>query len=301
MIDPFICVPVKVLQAKLPPGALSVLLGLLSFRNRENGLCNPDVNTLCDQLGASRRTVFRWLHELTQAGILEIERNIGYSNSYVFHKSVIHTVENSAEKPQNAKGGSAKSGTGGCAKSGTGGCAKSGTKQRAHPYMNQMLFEPEGNRAVPPTVVEVRGAAAAAVGCVENSPERPASPVEAEAPEQLGLPLEPVAQPLAHPVSLPDSAEALARELSSTHPQPGLPRKAIGEVHKALAAGWTPDAIRERHAEWRAYWATVPAGKFIPQLWRWFDSGDFEVKPAIRKPPAVESYVERFRRQLREA
>jgi hypothetical protein len=167
--------------------------------------------------------------------------------------------------------------------------------------MNQMVFEPEES-AVPPTVVEVRGgAAAAAFGCVENSPERPASPVEAEAPEQLGLPLEPVAQPLAHPVSLPDSAEALARELSDAHPQPGLPRKAIPEVHKALAAGWSADAIRQRHAEWCAYWATVPAGKFIPMLWRWFDSGDFEVKPAIRKPPAVESYVERFRRQLREA
>jgi hypothetical protein len=148
-------------------------------------------------------------------------------------------------------------------------------------------------------VVEPVETAAAAVSVsVEITPERPAAP-EAEnrkAPQQLGLPLEP--EKVASP---PDPAEALARELSNTHPQPGLPRKAVGEVRKALAAGWSADAIRKRHAEWCEYWATLAAGKFIPMLWRWFDSGDFESRPVIRKPAVVESYADRFRRQIREA
>jgi hypothetical protein len=129
------------------------------------------------------------------------------------------------------------------------------------------------NHAVPPTVVELREgpAAAAADGfSIESKPDT-------------------------------QEPEALARELSALHPQPGLARKAVGEVRKAMARGWTAEAIRDRHTEWREYWATLPAGKFIPQLWRWFADGDFEACPVIRKPAVVESYVERMRRQFREA
>jgi hypothetical protein len=98
-----------------------------------------------------------------------------------------------------------------------------------------------------------------------------------------------------------DVAEGLARELTLTHPQPGLPRRAVGEVRKAMAAGWTADALRERHAEWCRYWATLGEGKFIPMLWRWLDSGDFEVVPVIRKPAVKETYADRITRMIREA
>jgi hypothetical protein len=278
--------------------ARAVLLGLLSFRNRITGQCNPAVSKLAERLGASQRTVERRLQELKQVGVLEVQWH-SRSSSYVFHivgQKDFHTVENS-DSCSATFGGSGDS----CSATVGGSCsANVGGSGAAYPYMNQTSYEPTNTSAAAAvSKATEKGAAAAALMIpVEKAPEHsePALAESPKAPEQISLPLEPV-----EAVSQPDPAEALAQELVETHPQPGLARRAVGEVRKALAAGWTADAIRERHGEWRAYWATLPAGKFIPMLWRWFVDGDYESKPVIRKPPVVETYGDRVMRMIREA
>ena len=133
--------------------------------------------------------------------------------------------------------------------------------------------------------------AAAAVQETTNGSETAAEPAAAPcSPEE------------SHPnTSEPDSAEALAQELVRTHPQPGLPLKALPEIRKAMAAGWTAPMLRKRHREWCKYYATLTEGKFIPMLFRWFTDGDYTVKPVIRKPHVKETYADRLMRQIREA
>jgi hypothetical protein len=91
-------------------------------------------------------------------------------------------------------------------------------------------------------------------------------------------------------------------ELGKVHPQPGLLQRATPEIERILRAGPSFEAAGERiwnnHAAWREYWATLPAGKFIPQLWRWFRDGDWETLPVIRKPAARESKLDAFAREF---
>ncbi|HEY1897015.1 MAG TPA: hypothetical protein VGG62_12110 [Terracidiphilus sp.] len=290
--EAFVCLPVTMLAGKLSPGAMKALMGLLSYRSRKTGQCNPKLEKLSERLGGVPDTTLRrWLRELRLAGVIDRTQEHGSSNSYTFstviHREDFHSVENSPARPStNGRAESARPSTNGRA-----GRPHLDDRGGSYPFTEPDVYEPYTAAAAAANGSDdARQAAAGACVGVQKPSEGAASPQDkkpAQA-EQLGLPLEPVAQPLAHPASPPDPAEVLVRELAATHPQPGLPRKAVVELRQVLAAGWTVEAIRERHAEWCVYWATVPAGKFIPMLWRWLESGEFESKPVIRKPPERE-------------
>jgi len=104
---------------------------------------------------------------------------------------------------------------------------------------------------------------------------------------------------------IPGLARAMAGELGKVHPQPGLLQRAVPEIERILRAGPDLEASGERiwnnHAAWMPYWATLEAGKFIPQLWRWLRDGDWENPPVIRKPAQKESRIDRGVRMWDEA
>jgi DNA-binding transcriptional ArsR family regulator len=133
----FVCLPSEMLQAELSTGATKALLGLLSYRNRKTGQCNPRIEKLSKRLGgASDSTVRRWLRELRQAGILEATKQRGKANSY----RILCPVTNDRTGP-----------------------VKNDRTGPPYPYMNQKKLEPAAKERVPV-------AAAAAV-----SPKPPAS------------------------------------------------------------------------------------------------------------------------------
>jgi hypothetical protein len=144
----FFCVPYAALQANVSPGAIKALLGLLSFRNQQTGQCNPRFETLRERLGGElRRTVYRWLHELQRAGLLEIEPHQGYSNSYVIHKSVFHSVE---KPPRVVPMGDVKNDQGGLDKNDQGGLDKNDTRRSSPPYKNRRIRTDEGEQSAFP-------------------------------------------------------------------------------------------------------------------------------------------------------
>lgn len=83
-------------------------------------------------------------------------------------------------------------------------------------------------------------------------------------------------------------AEAIVAELMPLHPEPGNARKAVAVAHKLLttrpqAMAATIQALRDSHASWRLRWAEYKPGRFIPQLWRWIQDGDWVTSPVARK------------------
>jgi hypothetical protein len=96
-------------------------------------------------------------------------------------------------------------------------------------------------------------------------------------------------------------AEALVADLIPNHPEPGNPGRAATEARTVLAASADPAAtaktIRANHGSWREHWATLPRDRFIPQLWRWLNSGEWKYAPVERKGIARETWQERRRRE----
>jgi hypothetical protein len=141
-----------------------------------------------------------------------------------------------------------------------------------------------------PRIEPVSKPADAAVGCTvvglwKSAPEaaaaaNPATPVKTGNGDRNGTEAqETVGDVMSPGPSIPRLAEGLAHEFSTRHPQPGMPHKAAVEILRVLTEGWTPAELRERHREWCEYWASLPAGRFIPMLWRWFRDGEFEAAP----------------------
>jgi hypothetical protein len=292
---------VKILAAATVLSATTklVLAVLEDHRNRATGQCNPRVTTIAEELGIGEATVKRSLGMLKHAGLISVKR--GRSNSYEVAARQEWPGKLATVKPR---------------------CRRPA----------QMSFDLEDSCPIPADHSEqvqntdqsdpldgIKVIRSMGSNCDFQEP-----PILTELP-QLNYPNEPLPPPDVIPLrqsaagapavvsqkaenntntgTAPgaDVAEGLARELTLTHPQPGLPRRAVAEVRKAMAAGWTADALRERHAEWCRYWATLAEGKFIPMLWRWLDSGDFEVVPVIRKPAVKETYADRITRMIREA
>jgi hypothetical protein len=87
----------------------------------------------------------------------------------------------------------------------------------------------------------------------------------------------------------------LCEKLLASHPQPGLPLKALVKLDAILGddsdtAMRCAKTIEVRHGQWIEYWNTLEAGKFIPMLWRWLEAGDWMQVPVIRKP-ALRAYA----------
>jgi hypothetical protein len=116
----FLCVPLELLQAKLSPGAMKALLGLLSFRNRRTGRCNPSIETVRQRLDVPLGTLRHWMRELRHAGIV-ISSTARGTNSYEFAPGYI---------------GVSKSGQGGCPNL-DGGVSKFDHLEPPHPLYEQ--------------------------------------------------------------------------------------------------------------------------------------------------------------------
>jgi pyruvate/2-oxoglutarate dehydrogenase complex dihydrolipoamide acyltransferase (E2) component len=98
------------------------------------------------------------------------------------------------------------------------------------------------------------------------------------------------------------TARELVADLMPDHPEPGNPGRAVAEARTVLAASdveATAKTIRRNHGSWREHWASLPRDRFIPQLWRWLHSGEWEYPPAGRKGVERETYVDRHRREMR--
>ena len=249
----------------LSSGAHRALIGLLSFRNKANGQCNPKMETLGERLGGiPERTLRRWLHELRLAGVVYATKHRG-SNSYRINISTDcekPAVENAQDRPKVAAQDRPKM---------AGLNARILTEQT-------VLNRQRGTAAADVHAIRVEKAAAAALPLFDE--------IETPTPQA--------------------EAEKLVAELMPQHPEPGNLPKAINEAAKLLASRpetltATIETLRRNHGLWRARWATYAAGRFVPQLWRWFHDGDWEHPPVDRKPVQSETWHERHERERKES
>jgi biotin operon repressor len=242
-----------------------VLQALMWHRNHRTGQCNPRWATLARELGVCRNTVWRALKELRAKGWVVSHRGQRGCSFEVRSKpeplkSQNQTSEANPEVPN-----------WGCGKS------QNGTSDAPASLYEPLELKQSAEPAAADSCSDVEAAASAA--------STPAAHENATHPEVV------LARPVSHPVNPPagpsQDARDLHRELVAVHPQPGLPERALAEVQKALESSEDPlavvQSIRENHALWRAYWATLPRERFIPQLWRWLRDGEWRIPPIMRK------------------
>lgn len=255
----------------LSGAARLVLQALLWHRNRKTGQCNPRHETLARELGFCRRTICSAVAELriknrvstrkTQRGCLYEMRENCTAETDPAVQSVRRTLrENCTAEPPAS------------------------------------LYEP--------LELNVSGKPAAADACSGVvSAAASAPPPAALKPENT--PNTPAPEVVAHRASPPSSAVLhdtdvleLHGELVAVHPSPGQPDRALSALETVLEASGDRPAtlatIRAHHALWREYWATLPRERFIPQLWRWFDAGEWRIPPVIRKEPERSAWAERI-------
>jgi hypothetical protein len=263
----FVCVPVEILTGNFSPGAITALLGLLSFHNRKTGQYNPSLGTLAKRLTTPAETVRRWVRELRRAGIVISTANPGSSNSYSFsfqseHFGVVADVGLAECTPCSPK-----------------------PERGVHGRPTEPdVFELEkkttdADETVAVVVQPERHRRRSAAAAVDASHQKTQTTQNASTVE----------------------AQALVEDLIAQHPEPGNPSRAVDEAAKLLSA--SPDSaatIRRNHAAWREHWATLDRQRFIPQLWRWLSTGEWKYAPAARRSVERETYAERWRRELRE-
>lgn len=227
---------------KLSTGARQALLGLLSFRNKETGLCCPRVATLAQRLGTSSRTLFRWMAELRACGILEVKRN-GRANFYTFHKCGKPVVENAAYQGKTGD----KSGT-------------SDVPILAH-QLSFILYEQDS----------INRQSGVESGCTFSHPtaaDRPSSPPPLKTEDQTQTPVKRKAPATARSMTggrdfclVRDSLRALAREAGLPPPDDDLVWQAIeaapgatGEqIHATLVALWKGGHLQKMRG-----WGFIP-------------------------------------------
>jgi len=283
--EPFICVPQSlILRKDVSPVALKVLLVLYSFCNRQTGKCNPKRATLAARLGFSLSTLDRGMAQLRDLGVVRCGWNTGRGCSYEFPTPGEWKAAPRPVKPDEP-------------------ASSRVTNQLRHQRQSQAplsiyepdVFEPEVLSRAAATTGESRetAAAAAAKDAAHNTkhPEGvepasvPARPASTQV-EKLTTPVEPQARPVSQGSC--SEAEALAWELLAEHPQPGLPLKAVAEIEKVLRRDpAAAEVIRAHHPAWCEYWASLPAEKFVPMLWRWIAEGEWRIEPVVRKPMLV--------------
>ena len=248
---------------------------LAGYTNRETKQCNPRIATMAARLGVHPDTVDRHLKRLYLVGLVKPTKGQRGNNYWVAPRDQWAEILRVQNAPAETIPAGAK-----C----TRPQVQNAPAEPAHPYMNLCSIEPQGEPAAAAArktsgVVDDSGAAAAAAppphSNSSNTP--PLRPTGVEQEAQL--------------------CQALADKLVECHPQPGLARRVPSEIAKIFAVAPNvvdaAERIWENHRAWMTYWATLEAGKFIPQLWRWFDSGDWERQPVIRKPAQKASLADR--------
>lgn len=84
----FVLIPKYVLYAvDISNGAKILYTFLLSFRNRETGLCCPSVDTLTREMRTTKKTTEKYLRELRAAGYISVRKKTKYNeaNCYEFY------------------------------------------------------------------------------------------------------------------------------------------------------------------------------------------------------------------------
>lgn len=83
--EPFIMLPKRIFEYKLPPIPFAVYCYLLSCHNQRNG-CYPSRRTISKACGISGSSVGRAVKQLEQAGLIQVNHNFGdgrqCNNSY---------------------------------------------------------------------------------------------------------------------------------------------------------------------------------------------------------------------------
>lgn len=86
-MEGFTCTYNKVIKNNnVSRGARLLAIVLNSYCFGDKDTCYPSQKRLGEDLGCSVRTIQRYLKELTEAGIVQIKRSIGYVNTYIVDK-----------------------------------------------------------------------------------------------------------------------------------------------------------------------------------------------------------------------
>lgn len=271
-IIPFVLSPASYVRAKdVSNGAYRLFQCLKTYKNRATGQCNPRRRTLAKVLGVDEATITRRMRELRLAGWVTGHRGL-HGWRYDLHDDI---ERKNAASPR-SKNAACPSG-------------KNAAYEAPLPYMNQMFLENQKKKkntdadAKLRTVVEPEERSAAAAPCEEGRGGE-----EHAAPQRR-----------------PQEARELVEELIPNHPEPGNPGRAVEEAQRLLAASAdlevTIATIRRHHATWRAHWAMLPVERFIPQLWRWFASGEWKYPAPQRKGIQREGYMKRRNQEMAES
>lgn len=79
-------------------------------------------------------------------------------------------------------------------------------------------------------------------------------------------------------------AEEIAEGLAKAHPVTGSFKAACQAVERALEKhGDVGDELQESHRRFLIVWASYEKGRFVPQLWRWVEEGDWRFPPEKEK------------------
>lgn len=267
---PFDCIPqAATLDATLSDCGYRVYASLVAAKNRRTGQCNPKETTLASRLGKGLRTIQRAIAELRSVGMITSRRTLT-GNHYDI--STPNQWRLSSDPPKMADADPPKMAAGSRQKRRSDGVSS---------LYEPDVLEPEENAAAAvkvSTVVQEASASAAAVADASLKTNANAGAAAA--------------------------AAELVDELIREHPEPGRPDAAVREAQKALAAA--PDlqeacaTARRNHALYLAYWATLDPHRFIPQLARWFASGEWKYPPAQRRGVQRETGEQRRKREMDE-
>ena len=71
-------------------GAKAIGLYLNTFMNDRQDFAWPSIETICGEMGSSKKTVIKYLQELVQKGYLTKEKR--FSNSTIYHATIPRSV-----------------------------------------------------------------------------------------------------------------------------------------------------------------------------------------------------------------
>ncbi len=266
-------------------GAARLVLQALNWhRNRKTGQCNPRQSTLAKELGFCRETICRAVVELRRKGRISSHKGQrGCRYELVSRQRPLSgnvTAETHSDVSE----------------------CHSTLSENVTAETAPSLYEPlEVNISEPPAAHSCSGIGAAAPPPAAPPPAAPPpaalrTPTPAPPPPscQLNLPLQRECTPHPSPERKPPQssinphtathdpkAVALHAELAAAHPQPGQYYRGLAAVETALESSadrsGMEDRLRASHACWRRFWASSDG--FIPQLWRWVESGDWMTAP----------------------
>ena len=74
----------RLLNAKIPHGAFRLWYGLLSFRNKYNGRCNPGDRKVSERIKCKTSSIEAWCKSLVDAKFLKADRQEKKRSYYIF-------------------------------------------------------------------------------------------------------------------------------------------------------------------------------------------------------------------------